>query len=192
VTRTNDDDTIGVKKVTSPKKPSSNVNTSSNVPVVLEVASSPNPISPNVNSTDVPILAPVQSVPKPTYEGVLIDNVLVGLRFIPANTIYQYDKIDAKDTRLTGVVTSEMLYVAVGEDRGEGGYEKIKVYRNDKRSTKNLSKQAWKARKSRTKREGLMIENEPSYKEMPPAYFPSSGRFILTYESDNTTTLNDS
>jgi hypothetical protein len=79
-----------------------------------------------------------------------------------------------------------MLYVAVGEDRGEGGYEKIKVYQNDKRSSKNLSKQAWKARKFRTKREGLLNDNDSSNKEMPPAYFPPSGRFIFTYQPDNT------
>ena len=64
-----------------------------------------------------------------------------------------------------------MLYVEVGEDRGEGdgGYEKIRVYQNDKRTTKNLSRQAWKTRKSRLKRVGLSDINESPNDEMPPA-----------------------
>ena len=114
-----------MNKVTSPKKKCRSTTTS------LKAEKSTRP-SPNVNiSSDVPIAEPAAYFPKPTYKGVLINKVLVGLRYIPANGIYQHDKIDTMDTCLTGDIPSEMLYIEVGEDCGEGGggYEKIKVIR---------------------------------------------------------------
>ena len=104
-----------MNKIISPKKKCRSTTTS------FKADKSTRP-SPNVNiSSDVPIAEPPAYFPKPTYEGVLINKVLVGLRYTPANSIYQYAKIDSMDTRLTRDIPSEILYVEVGEDRGEVG-----------------------------------------------------------------------
>jgi hypothetical protein len=146
-------------KKSSQKIPSSNVDESSSSVRAPE-------ISHHVVHGTPPAL-------QPSCEKFIVNDILIGLRYIPSNGIYTHQKLEDMKPTTNRVIPSEMLYIQVGDDYG-GGYEKIAVYLHDKRSLIKLTRQAKKVRKSRLKSENKWISSGCGKDEMPPAYYPSS------------------
>jgi hypothetical protein len=113
-------------------------------------------------------------VPQPSYEEVIVNDILIGLRYIPSNGIYTHQKLEDMTPTTTGLVPSEMLYIQVGDDYHGGGYEKIPVYFNDARPLNKLIRHAKKVRKSRLNPNSVYRRNGSDNDTMPPAYYPSS------------------